>query len=207
MKKLLLSASVLLCAGLMPLALNAQDLTGQVPAVNSDAQTLSEQDVLVPIAPVASTTQVDLAQMSAAAAPAEGAIKVDIPSILFTYWEYTAIIDAKNARGTPRGVTEEELRREMEKSLKPEEERIKPPPEERDISLGGIAYTTKKDWTIWLNGQRITPDAMPKEIIDLQVYRHYVDMKWMDDYTLRVYPIRLRAHQRFNLDSRIFLPG
>jgi hypothetical protein len=32
-------------------------------------------------------------------------------------------------------------------------------------------------------------------------------MKWFDEYTNQVFPIRLRPHQRFNIDARMFLPG
>lgn len=131
-------------------------------------------------------------------------------SVVFTYWEYTAIMDAKRSRqssGVQRGVTEDELSRALEQNKIAGEERPVPPPEEREISLGGIVYASGTDWTIWLNGQRVTPDALPKEIIDLRVSRHHIDVKWLDDYTQKLYPIRLRAHQRFNLDTRIFLPG
>lgn len=130
-------------------------------------------------------------------------------SVLFTFWEYTALLDAKKARessGVQRGVTQEELDRALNHDGTPVE-KPKPLPEERELVLGGIVFTTADDWTIWLNGERVSPQALPKEIIDLKVQRHYIDVKWMDDYTQRIYPVRLRAHQRFNLDTRIFLPG
>lgn len=135
-------------------------------------------------------------------------VPVSIPSLLFNYWEQTAIVEAKKSaasEGFKRNVTDDEIQRAMDEPL--DKERVKPPPEEREIKLGGILFTTKDEWTIWLNGERVTPDALPEEIIDLRVYKHYIDMKWQDEYTRRLYPIRLRAHQRFNLDSRIFLPG
>lgn len=135
-------------------------------------------------------------------------VPVSIPSLLFNYWEQTAIVEAKKSaasEGFKRTVTDDEIQRAMDEPL--DKERVKPPPEEREIKLGGILFTTKDEWTIWLNGERVTPDALPEEIIDLRVYKHYIDMKWQDEYTRRLYPIRLRAHQRFNLDSRIFLPG
>jgi hypothetical protein len=86
-------------------------------------------------------------------------------------------------------------------------EKVKPPPEEREITLGGIVYVDGDDWTIWLNGKRVNPKAIPKEVIDLKVYKEYVEMKWFDDYTNQIFPLRMRTHQRFNLDARIFLPG
>ena len=77
----------------------------------------------------------------------------------------------------------------------------------RELALGGIVYTAADDWTIWLNGRRITPNAIPGEIFDLTVQKEYVDIKWYDAYTNRLYPVRLRANERFNLDSRLFLTG
>ncbi len=135
-------------------------------------------------------------------------VPISMPSLLFNYWEQTAIIEAKKSAesaGLTRGVTDAEINRAMNEPL--DQERAKPPPEERNITLGGILYTSQDEWTIWLNGERVTPDALPEEVIDLRVYKHHVDMKWQDEYTRRLYPIRLRAHQRFNLDNRMFLPG
>lgn len=77
----------------------------------------------------------------------------------------------------------------------------------REIGVGGIAWRNVKEWTVWLNGQRITPDAIPKEVMDIRVKKDYVELKWFDSYTNLIFPVRLRPHQRFNLDSRIFLPG
>lgn len=129
----------------------------------------------------------------------------DIPSLLFTFWEHTAIKDARRSRGLVRAPTDSELTKDLKKG--PEELKTKPPPEERDISLGGIVYVSAGDWTIWLNGKRVTPQALPVEVIDLQVFDEYVELKWFDEYTNQIFPIRLRSHQRFNIDTRIFLPG
>ncbi len=124
-----------------------------------------------------------------------------IPSLFFTYWQHEAIQDAKNSRGVVRPPTKAEL-----EAIKKGED-FKPKPGVRDITLGGIVYVKAGDWTVWLNGQRITPDAVPTEILDLRVYKDYIEVKWMDEYTDQVFPIRLRAHERFNLDTRMFLPG
>lgn len=77
----------------------------------------------------------------------------------------------------------------------------------RELVLGGISYVSAGDWTIWLNGQRITPDALPEQVHDLRVTGEYIDLKWYDAFTNIIFPVRLRPHQRFNLDTRIFLPG
>lgn len=128
-----------------------------------------------------------------------------MPSVLFTFWEHSAILDAKRSRGMARPPSEAELARELNTMQK--DDRVKPPPEERDIALGGIVYRKTNDWTIWLNGKRVTPDALPEEIIDLKVHGQYIELKWYDDWSNQIFPIRLRPHQRFNIDTRIFLPG
>lgn len=127
----------------------------------------------------------------------------EIPSLLFTFWEHESLVDARNSIGVVRAPTQQEKDDDTPLS----EPKQKPPPEKRYITLGGIVFAGDKEWTIWLNGQRVEPKAVPPEIIDLKVYKDYVDIKWFDDYTNQIYPIRLRPHQRFNIDTRIFLPG
>lgn len=127
-------------------------------------------------------------------------------SLVFTYWEHAAIMDMKRARGETRAPDEAELQQAL-KNKQDETKKVKPPPEEREIRLAGIAYNGPADWTIWLNEKRIQPDAIPKEVLDLKVYKTYIEMKWFDEWTNQIYPIRLRPHQRFNLDARMFLPG
>jgi hypothetical protein len=129
-----------------------------------------------------------------------------IPPIVFTYWEHEAINDARNAIGSVRPPTEEELMRDMQSSGLVED-KPKALPQDREIRLGGIVYINGKEWSIWLNEKRVTPDAIPPEVLDLKVYRGYVEMKWFDEFTNRILPLRLRAHERFNIDTRIFLPG
>lgn len=127
-------------------------------------------------------------------------------SLLFSFWERTALLDARNSRGLVRPPTEAELTRDLKKGNS-QAELVKPPPEKRNITLGGIIYRTSSDWTIWLNGKRVTPTALPEEILDLRVFNAYIEVKWFDQYTNQILPIRLRPHQRFNIDTRIFLPG
>lgn len=127
-----------------------------------------------------------------------------LSSLLFTYWEQVSIQEARNSRGLTRAPSELDLNEDLNSQP---EEKIKPPPEERDIRLSGIVYNSKNDWTIWLNGRRVTPKALPPEVMDLKVYKGYIELEWFDDYSNNIFPIRLRPHQRFNIDTRIFLPG
>lgn len=130
----------------------------------------------------------------------------EIPSLLFTYWEHAALMDAKKTRGVVRAPTDNELSTSLEAptgaSVAPVVE-----PGIRELTLGGIVFTNGADWTIWLNNTQVTPKALPRQAIDLVVRKEYVDIKWYDEYTNQIFPVRLRPHQRFNLDTRIFLPG
>lgn len=87
------------------------------------------------------------------------------------------------------------------------EEEFKPPMGPRELVLAGIVYVSGDDWTVWFNNQRLTPTAILPEMLDLKVYKEYIEVKWFDAYTNQIFPVRLRPHQRFNIDSRIFLPG
>ncbi|MGH1399005.1 MAG: hypothetical protein ACRBCT_07310 [Alphaproteobacteria bacterium] len=132
---------------------------------------------------------------------AEETIFADM-SVFFTAWERGAIANAKALRGMVRPIGDGEVENEWDGGAI-----SKPPPEERNITLNGIVYNAVRDWTIWLNGKRFTPDALPREAIDIKVYKEYIEVEWYDEYTQRILPIRLRANQRFNIDTRIFLPG
>ncbi|MGB4106959.1 MAG: hypothetical protein WBK55_04090 [Alphaproteobacteria bacterium] len=172
----------------VPMGISSPAVTGETPPLEN-----------IPADPAAAPTE------AAAATPETGEQAIDpnqMPSLLFTYWEHTAIVDAKKSVGETREVTEEEWRNIGEGG-----QAAKPPPEERDITLGGIVFVKHGDWTIWLNGKRVTPDAIPHEVTDLKVFKEHIEMKWFDDYTNQIFPIRLRPHQRFNIDTRIFLPG
>lgn len=117
-----------------------------------------------------------------------------IPSLFFSKWEHDLIIDARNTLNTrppEDGSTEPAIV-------------IESP---RDVILGGIVYVSSKEWTIWVNQRRVTPDSIPSEVMDLKVFKDYIQLEWFDAQTNQIFPIRLRTHQRFNLDTRMFLPG
>lgn len=118
-----------------------------------------------------------------------------IPTLFFTKWQHALLVETR-AGARSRPISESEL--DGEGNV------VKGP---RDISLSGIVFSSKDKWTIWLNDKRVAPDAIPEEIMDINVSFSHVDIEWFDAYTNKIYPIRLRPHQRFNLDSRIFLPG
>jgi hypothetical protein len=77
----------------------------------------------------------------------------------------------------------------------------------RNLILGGIVYSAKDSWSIYLNELRITPNSLPDEILDIQVHADFVRLKWFDKGTNTIFPIKLRPNQSFNLDARLFFPG
>jgi hypothetical protein len=125
-------------------------------------------------------------------------------SVLFNKNEHELIKEARRSIGIVRPTTEAEIQQDFQDQ---QEEKVKPPPEERYIRLGGIVFADTKNWTIWLNEKRVTPQALPPEVLDLRVFDGFIEVKWFDDYSNQIFPIRLRPHQRFNIDTRIFLPG
>lgn len=77
----------------------------------------------------------------------------------------------------------------------------------RELKLSGISFGNGENWVIWLNNQRLTSTRLPPEIRDIRVYKSYIEIRWFDRLTNAEVPIRLRLNQRFNLDTRSFLPG
>ncbi len=125
-----------------------------------------------------------------------------IPSLFFTSWEQNLIEEARKGL-----VARPPTQSEVDRSQRELESGERPPMGPRELALGGIVYLSSGDWTVWLNGEKITPDAIPSEILDIRVYKNYIKLKWFDAYTNQIFPIKLRTHQRFNIDTRIFLPG
>jgi hypothetical protein len=125
-----------------------------------------------------------------------------VPSLVFTPSQYALLREARIGFNTRIPTLQE-----LAKIGDPNDPNYRPPVSLRDIKLGGISFNTPDDWTIWLNNSRVTPDALPSEAIDLRVYKDFIEVKWFDVITNQIYPIRLRINQKFNIDSRIFLPG
>lgn len=77
----------------------------------------------------------------------------------------------------------------------------------RFISVSGLLYKNPQKWVVWVNGMRITPQEIPPEIIDIRVGSEIVRIKWYDRMTNKIYNVRLRVHQKYNIDSGLILPG
>ncbi len=121
----------------------------------------------------------------------------DMKTILFTLWQHKLLEEQRRIGVVTRAPGPGE-------PLDSPGDRVRGP---RELALGGIVYATSQDWVVWLNNMRVTPDAIPEQVIDIQVKKDYIEIKWFDSWTNLIFPIRLRPHQRFNLDTRIFLPG
>lgn len=129
-------------------------------------------------------------------------VRSSIPSLVFTPQQYALLREARIGFNT-RIPTLQELKDPGD----PNDPNFRRGIIIRDIKLAGIAYISPDDWTIWLNNMRLTPDALPSEIVDLKVFKDFIELRWYDIKTDQIFPIRLRANQTFNLDTRIFLPG
>lgn len=167
-------------------------------ALNDETQTLEDGSAKENISEEEAAQRVLVAEMVDGYLEAMiGGVKTgELQSLVFTYWEHLEIEDAKASIGKVT-VTE----------TKVQESKVKPPPEKRFIHLEGILYTNANDWVIWLNGKQYRPKALPEESLGLIVYPDYIEVKWYDDYTNQIIPVRLRPMQRFNIDARVFMPG
>jgi hypothetical protein len=71
----------------------------------------------------------------------------------------------------------------------------------RVIKLSGIVYQGPKEWTIWLNGQRVTPKNIPNQVSGLTVDADHILLKWYDTAEQRLVTVTLHPHQKYNLDQ------
>jgi hypothetical protein len=81
-------------------------------------------------------------------------------------------------------------------------------PERRVIRIAGVLWRSGSDWIVWMNGQKVTPKKLMKEIVDIQVENSsYVKLKWYDVGLNVVISITLRPHQTYDITTGILLPG
>lgn len=77
----------------------------------------------------------------------------------------------------------------------------------RILTLSGIVYQSAQDWTVWLNGERVTPKNIPENVRGLVVQSDYIRLRWFDKANNRIVNITLRPHQHYNLDFDTISPG
>ena len=130
-----------------------------------------------------------IAPVMAQAAPKE--------SLFFTYDQLIAISQA-NQGFTAKEATEE---------AKTDDTAAQVDRGRRILTLSGIVYNSPKDWTIWLNDERVTPLNIPDHIRGLTVKKDLILLKWEDTATNRIVDLTLRPHQRYSLDLDVILSG
>lgn len=207
MKKILLSSVVLFSGVFVPAAYAQQDATAPAIAQQAAApaavpMTANETTVPAPGGDVVAALP-DPATAQIEQSPIEKEINdqltfvkptIDVNamhSLFFSIWEHDLLMDARRGLNTRMPGTDDGTPKETV----------------REVALSGIVYHSSKEWTIWLNDLRVSPTAIPDEVMDLKVHKDYIELQWFDSTTNQIFPIRLRAHERFNLDTRIFLPG
>lgn len=201
---------VLLAGAALPLMARAQDQVPASPPAADLSAVAPVPDMPVAAPGVAATPAADTAYVASAGyaelmalADAKRYVRdatvtpENVATLFFTAWQHALLQEAKIGF-TTRAPDPGEVGTASNEGAAPGI---------RELSLGGIAFSSGKKWTVWLNAVRVTPDAIPDQVLDIKVSRSHIDLKWFDRFTNKIYPVRLRPHERFNLDSRIFLPG
>lgn len=80
-------------------------------------------------------------------------------------------------------------------------------PQRRTIVLSGIVFRSQQDWTIWLNGHKVTPEKLLPEIVDIHVENGKVDLRWFDIGINGIISLTLRPHQTYDVVTGVLLPG
>lgn len=75
------------------------------------------------------------------------------------------------------------------------------------LVMGGIMYKKDGDWAIWLNNHLVTPRSQPEEITEIKVTKDFVELKWKDPLTGRIYPVRMRPNQSYDMATGTFYQG
>jgi hypothetical protein len=131
-------------------------------------------------------------------------LEPEIPSVFFDYAEHTQLRAVLGKSKTPIPDEQSSAAEDQESDITLLSNELSG---QRDISLGGILFNGPEDWILWLNNQRLTPQRIPAQIKAINVTKSYVELRWYDDVSKQIVPIRLRPSQRFNLDARMFFPG
>ncbi|MCE9508670.1 MAG: hypothetical protein K8R48_10235 [Alphaproteobacteria bacterium] len=83
-----------------------------------------------------------------------------------------------------------------------------PVPPHRVISVSGLLYRSPKDWIVWMNGQKVTPENLLPEIVDIKIdSSSHMKLKWYDIGLDKVIAITLRPHQTYDIVTGVLLPG
>lgn len=81
-------------------------------------------------------------------------------------------------------------------------------PQVRTITLTGVLYKGPGDWLIWLNGQKLNPRNLLREIYEIEVFKDSrVRLKWYDIGLDGVIDVTLRPHQKYDIVTGLLLPA
>jgi hypothetical protein len=84
----------------------------------------------------------------------------------------------------------------------------KPIPTHRVIRVSGVFYRSPENWVVWMNNQKVTPDNLLPEIVDISVKdSSKVALKWYDVGLNEVISITLRPQQTYDIPTGVLLPG
>ena len=80
-------------------------------------------------------------------------------------------------------------------------------PSRRVIRISGVLYRSPQNWIVWMNNQKVTPDNLLEEIVDISVKdSSKVSLEWYDKGLNEVLSITLRPHQTYDITTGILLP-
>lgn len=80
-------------------------------------------------------------------------------------------------------------------------------PIKRVLSLAGVVFRKDDDWIVWLNGHKLTPKNLLPEIVDIDVEKNLVHLRWYDIGLNDIIAITLRPHQTYDIVTGLLLPG
>ncbi|MEA1938972.1 MAG: hypothetical protein U9N14_07775, partial [Pseudomonadota bacterium] len=75
------------------------------------------------------------------------------------------------------------------------------------LVLTGVLYVSADSWTIWLNGKKITPQNLPKEIHWIDVAQDRIQLKWLDRDTGKLHDVRLMNGDSYLIDNEQIVSG
>jgi hypothetical protein len=73
-----------------------------------------------------------------------------------------------------------------------------PPAPEGDIHLGAVLYYSPDDWTLWLQGEKWTPETVRGDLRVLEVTEDGVRLMWRDDKR-QEHEITLKPNQSYQI--------
>lgn len=68
-----------------------------------------------------------------------------------------------------------------------------------DIHLGAVMYYGPHDWTLWLQGEKWTPETTRNNLHVLNVTANDVRLSWQDESNSAVHEITLRPNQAYQI--------